>query len=86
MELPLVTRLVLDLLTVLAAGLVSGVICKRLGISVLVGYLLVGALIGEGGLGLVAEENRSLEYLARAVLCYCCSRSASNSCWMNWSV
>ena len=66
MELPLVTRLVLDLLMVLAAGLVSGVICKRLGISVLVGYLLVGALIGEGGLGLVAEENRSLEYLARA--------------------
>ena len=32
----------------------------------MVGYLLVGALIGEGGLGLVAEENRSLEYLARA--------------------
>jgi CPA2 family monovalent cation:H+ antiporter-2 len=66
MQPPLVAQIVLDLLIVLAAGLVSGVVCKRLGISVLVGYLLVGALLGAGGLGLVAEANRSLEYLARA--------------------
>ena len=55
----------LDLLIVLAAGLFAGAACKRLGVSLLVGYLLVGALIGQGALGLVTQENHELEYLAR---------------------
>ena len=38
--------LVFDLMLILLAGLAAGVVCKRLGVSVLVGYLLVGALIG----------------------------------------
>ncbi len=56
----------IDLLTVLVAGLVAGFICKRIGVSLLVGYLIVGALIGRGALDLVAQENHELEYLARA--------------------
>ena len=56
--------LVFDLLLILAAGLLSGVICKRLGTSMLVGYLVVGALIGGGGLGLVAGEKGDLRHLA----------------------
>ncbi len=55
-----------DLLTVLVAGLVSGTICKRLGVSPLIGYLVVGALIGRGVFDLVAQENHELEHLAGA--------------------
>lgn len=59
-------QLVADLLIVLAAGFLSGAICKRIGVSLLVGYLVVGAMLGDGGLGFVSQENRELEYLARA--------------------
>ncbi len=38
-----------DLLIILVAGLTAGVVCKRLGFSMLVGYLLAGAVIGRGG-------------------------------------
>ncbi len=61
-----VNQLVADLLIVLAAGFLSGALCKRMGVSLLVGYLIVGAVIGEGGLGIVSQENRELEFLARA--------------------
>jgi CPA2 family monovalent cation:H+ antiporter-2 len=61
-----IDRLVIDLLIVLTAGLVSGAICKRLGISLLVGYLMIGAIIGQGMFGLVSQEHHELEYLARA--------------------
>ncbi len=56
----------IDLLTILVAGLVAGAICKRIGLSLLVGYLVVGALVGRGAFDLVAQENHELEYLARA--------------------
>lgn len=61
-----VSKLITDLLIVLAAGLLAGSVCKRLGVSLLVGYLAVGALIGTGGLGLVSQVHHELEYLARA--------------------
>lgn len=57
---------VVDLLIVLAAGLLSGLVCKRIGVSLLVGYLIVGAIIGNGALSLVTQEDHELEYLARA--------------------
>eukprot|EP00913_Durusdinium_trenchii_P013362 g12543.t1 len=38
---------------------------RRAGVSLLVGYLLIGAIIGEGGIGLVSQDNHELEYLAR---------------------
>lgn len=56
--------LAFDLLLVLVAGLLAGVVCKRLGVSVLVGYLVVGAVIGEGGFQLLAGENYDLKHLA----------------------
>ena len=59
-------QLVLELLFVLGAGLISGVVCKRIGISVLVGYLIVGVVIGNGGLGLISGDNEDLSHLAEA--------------------
>ena len=61
-----VDRLVVDLLIVLAAGFLSGTICKRFGVSLLVGYLMIGAIIGQGMLGFVSQEHHELEYLAQA--------------------
>jgi CPA2 family monovalent cation:H+ antiporter-2 len=58
--------LVFDLLMVLGAGLLAGVVCRRLRVSMLVGYLLAGALIGNGALGLVSDNNHELHYLAEA--------------------
>jgi CPA2 family monovalent cation:H+ antiporter-2 len=64
MDSSVVTKLVLDLLLILLAGLTAGIVCKRLGISLLVGYLVVGALLGHGGIGLIGSETRELKYLA----------------------
>ena len=58
-----VTQLVLDLLWVLAAGLFAGIICKRIGVSMLIGYLVAGAVIGDGGIGLVSSEHHGMHYL-----------------------
>ncbi len=60
----LALQLAEDLLLVVVAGLVSGAICKRLGISLVVGYLVVGAAIGVGGLGLFSEESHALGRMA----------------------
>ncbi len=56
--------LVLDLLIVLAAGWLAGVVCRKLNSSLLIGYLAVGALIGEGALSLVAQEHHEMRHLA----------------------
>lgn len=61
-----VTHMFADLLVTLGAGLVSGAICKRLGVSLLVGYLLVGSVVGSGGLNLVRGGSAELELLAEA--------------------
>jgi monovalent cation:H+ antiporter-2, CPA2 family len=50
----------------LVAGSFAGVLCKRWGASLLVGYLLVGAVIGGGVLQLVAEPRHELEMIAEA--------------------
>jgi CPA2 family monovalent cation:H+ antiporter-2 len=62
----LATKLVIDLLVILSAGLAAGIFCKRLGASVLAGYLAVGALLGHGGLGIIVSETPQLKYLAEA--------------------
>ncbi len=56
--------LAVDLIVILTAGAVAGMICARFRISLLAGYLLVGALIGRGGLGLVANPGHDLEQIA----------------------
>ncbi|MBX9639651.1 MAG: cation:proton antiporter, partial [Mycobacteriaceae bacterium] len=53
-----------DLLIVIGSGLLSGLVCKRLGVSLLIGHLAVGALIGPGGFGLVGSRAAGLEHLA----------------------
>lgn len=55
-----------DLIVVLVAGFAAGTLCKRLGASPLIGYLAVGSLLGASALGWLSQENRELEYLARA--------------------
>ena len=47
----MLSSLVHDLLIILAAGLVAGVGWRSLRVSVLVGYLVVGALVGKGCIG-----------------------------------
>jgi CPA2 family monovalent cation:H+ antiporter-2 len=59
-----ILRLVADLLIILAAGLGAGVICKRLGASLMIGYMLAGTLIGAGGLGVLGHESSALEGVA----------------------
>jgi CPA2 family monovalent cation:H+ antiporter-2 len=56
--------LVQDLMIVLAAGWLAGVVCRKLNGSLLIGYLAVGALIGEGALGLVSQAQHEMQQLA----------------------
>jgi len=62
----MVVDLVHALLVILGAGFLAGAVAKRLGFSMLVGYLLAGAVIGHGGLGLVGEDFPWIDRLARA--------------------
>ncbi len=58
---------VLNLTIILLSGLIAGCICKRLKASPLIGYLLVGALIGPGCLDLTnsKEYDNALESTIR---------------------
>ncbi len=55
-----------DLLLILAAGLLAGLVCRWLQISVLIGYLLVGVLLGQGVLDWVSDTGHQLESFAQA--------------------
>jgi len=59
-------NVIYDLLVILAAGLIAGVVCKRLRVPMLIGYILVGVLIAAGGLGLIREKSHDIEQLAEA--------------------
>ena len=62
----MLTALVLKVLIILTAGLFAALACRRLSISVLVGYLVVGVLIGEGLMGIVIDTEHQIEYIAEA--------------------
>jgi len=62
----LLVRLVTGLVVVLTAGLIAGAICRRLGASMLVGYLVVGAVLAAATPNWPGHETRELEYLAKA--------------------
>ena len=68
----IVVLVVHDLLTILAAGLVAGLLCKRFGVSLLLGYLLMGVLLGDGLLGWVSDDNHEIEYVADARRAWWC--------------
>lgn len=57
--------IVQDLLVILAAGFLVGVVCRKLGISVLVGYLAIGALLGQEVLGAVVDTEHNVEHFAQ---------------------
>lgn len=59
-------HLVNELLIILSAGLLAALVCRRLQIPSLVGYLLVGAIIGKGVLGWVTDEKHEIAHLAEA--------------------
>ena len=56
--------LVYDLLIILAAGLLAGLVCRWSHVSVLVGYLVMGAILGKGGLHWITDEQHHIEYIA----------------------
>lgn len=64
MEYPEVSEFVKDILIILSAGLVAGIICRKLKLSLLIGYLVVGSVIGVGGLNWIPAEDHQLELLA----------------------
>jgi len=48
----------------LCAALVAILLGKRLGVGAVLGYLLVGILIGPWGLGLIGEQNQDVMHFA----------------------
>jgi len=56
--------LVLEILIILVAGFISGAVCRYFHISTIVGYLVIGALIGEGSFGLLSGVGDDLHNLA----------------------
>jgi CPA2 family monovalent cation:H+ antiporter-2 len=58
--------LIHDLLLILTAGLIAALVCRRLRSSVLIGYLVAGAILGQGLLGWVQDEHHQLEHFAEA--------------------
>ena len=58
------TTWIADLLILLSGGFVAGVICKKFHFSTLVGYLIAGAVIGQGGLRWVSGGTEQIEAIA----------------------
>ena len=59
-------QFIYELLIVLTFGLVAGLVSQRLRAPTLVGYLIAGAILGQGALGWVSRETHEIEYLAEA--------------------
>ncbi|HEY1068431.1 MAG TPA: cation:proton antiporter [Pirellulales bacterium] len=55
-----------NLIVILGAGAVAGIICRWLNISILIGYLTIGTLLGTGGLPLVVDDGHYVSHLAEA--------------------
>ena len=59
-----IAHLAVELLTVLAAGLAAGIVCRWLGASLLIGYLMAGTMIGPGVMNLLQAQRHEMEILA----------------------
>jgi CPA2 family monovalent cation:H+ antiporter-2 len=62
----MLSTIVYDLLIILTAGLVAGLLCRSLRVSGLVGYLAVGIIIGKGCFDWIGDEHHEIEYIAEA--------------------
>jgi CPA2 family monovalent cation:H+ antiporter-2 len=62
----LTLTLIQDLLIILTAGFIACLVCRALDVSVLVGYLIVGVLIGSGTLGLITDDQHQVAHVAEA--------------------
>lgn len=58
--------IIFDLLIILVSGFLAGLFCRFLKVPMLVGYIAVGALVGNGGFGWVGGQHHEIEYLAEA--------------------
>lgn len=58
--------MILDLLVILLAGLVGGLICRRLNLPMMLGYLVMGVLISRAAFGWVEEKSHEIEQIAEA--------------------
>ncbi|MEM8865179.1 MAG: cation:proton antiporter [Planctomycetota bacterium] len=57
---------VVELLVILAAGLAASVVCRRIGVSSIVGYLGMGAVLGSGAFNFVGNDQHEVELLREA--------------------
>ncbi|MCA9245754.1 MAG: cation:proton antiporter [Planctomycetales bacterium] len=57
-------QLVVDLIIVLAAGFIAGLVCKAVRLPTLIGYMVAGLIVGPGGLRWIAEGSGELEHIA----------------------
>jgi monovalent cation:H+ antiporter-2, CPA2 family len=53
-----------QLLIVLTTGLLSGAVCRQVGLPPLTGYLVIGALLSDGVLGWVSDDTDEVAHLA----------------------
>ncbi|MDR0608949.1 MAG: cation:proton antiporter [Planctomycetaceae bacterium] len=56
-ETGIIHQILFDLLIILCAGFIAGTICRRCHMPMVVGYLLIGALIGSGMLGILKTTS-----------------------------
>jgi len=56
--------MVFDLLVILVAGLIGGLICRRLKLPLMLGYLVTGVLISRAAFGWVGEQGHEIEQIA----------------------
>ncbi|MDP6359720.1 MAG: cation:proton antiporter [Planctomycetota bacterium] len=60
----MIETLTIDLCFILIAAFLSGLVCRKIGASPVVGYLLVGAALGRSGFGAVSDSRGEIEILA----------------------
>ncbi len=58
------SQLAYEVLMILTAGLAAGLVCKRIHTPALIGYMLIGTVIGSGGFGLMPARTVEVDHLA----------------------
>ncbi|MDR1269037.1 MAG: cation:proton antiporter [Planctomycetaceae bacterium] len=77
-ETGIIHQILFDLLIILCAGFIAGTICRRLRMPMVVGYLLIGALIGSGMLGILTTKSTEVKATKTEQLSLTASQSPTN--------